>query len=114
MAYKFETALEGHQSNLALFHPLPVDTGVESIQWIEYRPVSQLNNGSIVEFNVSPSSMEYIDLSKTRLHVKLRIIKSDGSAVTPEDKVAFINMPLASMWRQVGFVFYVTLYCISL
>ena len=102
MAYKFENALEGHQSNLALFHPLPVDTGVESIQWIEYRPVSQLTHGSFVEFNVPPSSMEYLDLSKTRLHIKARIVKkSDGSPVTPEDKVGFINLALATLWRQV-------------
>ena len=101
MAYKFENSLEGHQSNLALFHPLPVDTGVESIQWIEYRPVSQLSYGSFIEFNVPPCSMEYLDLSKTRLHIKARILKTDGSQVTDQDLVAFINLPLATLWRQV-------------
>lgn len=100
MAYKFENALEGYQSNLALFHPAPVDVGVEQIQWIEYRPVSQLSSGSFIEFNVSPTSLEYIDLKNTRLHIKARILRNDGSMVTPEDKVAFVNQPLSSLFKQ--------------
>lgn len=100
MAYKFESSLEGYQSNLALFHPLPTDTGVDQIQWIEYRPVSQLTTGSFIEFNVPPSSLEYIDLSKTRLHLKARILKNDGTVVTPADNVAFVNQPLSSLIRQ--------------
>ena len=100
MAYKFENSLEGYQSNLALFHPSPVDVGVEQIQWIEYRPVSQLSSGSFIEFNVSPTSLEYIDLKRTRLHIKARILKTDGSLVTPDDKVAFINQHLSSLFKQ--------------
>ena len=100
MAFKFENSLEGYQSNLALFHPKPVDTGIEQIQYIDYRPISQLSSGSFVEFNISPTSMEYIDLRKTRLHLKVRILRNDGTQVTPEDKVGFVNLPMQSMWKQ--------------
>ena len=100
MAYKFENSLEGYQSNLALFHPKPVDTGIEQIQYIDYRPISQLTSGSFVEFNIAPGSMEYIDLRQTRLHLKVRILKSDGSMVTPEDNVAFVNLPMQAMFKQ--------------
>ena len=61
MEKKFEISLEGYQSNLALFHPNPVDTGIEQIQYIDYRPINQLSSGSFVELNISPTSMEYID-----------------------------------------------------
>ena len=28
--------VEGHQSNLALFAPVKVDTGIEKVEWIDY------------------------------------------------------------------------------
>ena len=44
--------------------------------------------------------MEYFDLHKTRLHLKLRILRNDGTPVTAEDKVGFVNLPLQAMWKQ--------------
>ena len=102
MAFKFDKSREGHQSNLALFTSKPVDTGVESIQYTEYRPVAPISHGSSIEFNIPGSGMEYIDLSKTRLRVKVRILKaSSGEPVTAADKVTLVNLPLQSLWRQV-------------
>ena len=77
-----------------------METGIEQIQYIDYRPISQLSSGSFVEFNISQTSMKYIALRKTRLHLKVCILRNDGTPVTAGDKVALINIPIQTMWKQ--------------
>ena len=71
MAFKFQQASEGHSSNLALFTPKPVDAAINEVQFVEYRPVTQLSHGSPIEFNISGTGMEYLNLKDTRLHIDL-------------------------------------------
>ena len=99
MTYKLEDSAEGYQPNLSLFTPKPTDVGVDGIQWISFRPVTLITYGAPIEFNIAGTSLEYIDLSKTRLHVKTRILKKDGSLCTSDDNVGFINLPLQSLFR---------------
>lgn len=101
MAYKLEESASGHTESLALFQLPPTDTAVEERQWIDFRPVSQLSDGSTLDFNIPGSSMNYVDLKESRLAVKLRLVKEDGSLITPQDKVALVNLPLQALWRQV-------------
>ena len=101
MAYKPEKAVEGYRSNLALFHTPPVDTGSSGSEWQEYRPTSQISKGAPLEFSVTGNSSHYIDLKRTRLYLKCRITKPDGTAITKEDHVGLVNIPLHSMFRQV-------------
>ena len=100
MAFKLKQSSEGYESNLALFTPKPTATGIEKIQYVEYRPVTQVTQGSPIEFNIPGSGMDYLDLKKTRLHVKARILRPDGNPVTEQDQTSFINLPLATMFRQ--------------
>ena len=104
MAYKFVSAPVGHQQNLALFSSKPVDTGIESAEGIEFRPVSQITKGAPIEFYIPGSGITYTDLKSLKLHVKVRITKRDGSPITPEDKVSFVNAPLHDSnfrWKSV-------------
>jgi len=89
-----------HTEQLALFSVPPTNSGVERIQWIEYRPISQSMDGGPVEFNISGNSVQYVDLYRTRLHVKVRIDSADGTKMSSTDSVAFINLPLHSLWNQ--------------
>ncbi len=90
-----------HPPELSLFaEPWP-SQGINKIQLIEYRPVTQLNDNSVVEFQVPSSGMQYLDLGNTKLHMKLQIVKEDGSPLDGEDDVAFIATPVHSMWSQI-------------
>ena len=92
---------EGHSPALAIFQSPVVDTGVESVEWVGFRPVSQLSGGGPIEFNIPGHSTSYIDLKRTRLHIKVRILKADGTPVGPDNNVALVNLPLQTMWSQV-------------
>ncbi len=92
---------EGHSEELAIFQTPIVDTGIERIEWVGFRPVSQLTIGSPVEFNIPGHSTSYIDLKKTRIHIKLRLVKGDGKPVSAENSVGLVNLSLQSMWSQV-------------
>ena len=91
---------EGHSPSLALFQTSPTETGIESIEWVGYRPVSQLGGDGAIEFNIPGTSTSYVDLKRTRLYVKVQILK-DGKPVGITDEVGLINLPLQTMWSQV-------------
>ncbi len=93
--------IEGHGPEVALFNTPPTNTAIEKAEWMEYRPVSQLQSNSAVEFYVSGAGSHYFDLRKTRLRLSLKLIKSDGSTVAENDKVGLINLPHASIFSQV-------------
>ena len=63
--------------------------------------MGQINKGSAIEFNVPGTSNDYIDLAKTRLHVKLRILRTDGTPIDSSDEVSLSNLCLHSLWCQV-------------
>ncbi|XP_035221034.1 uncharacterized protein F54H12.2-like, partial [Stegodyphus dumicola] len=60
-----------------------------------------VSEGCPVEFNVSGSGDEYLDLSQTQLYVKVKILKSDGKPLTAESKVGPVNLFLHSTFSQV-------------
>ena len=91
---------QGHQESLALFHPKPIDTSIEKIEYVEYRPISAINRNNVIEFNIAGNGSNYIDLRSTKLYVKARILHKDGSPISNEDEVAFVNLTLCSLFRQ--------------
>ncbi len=60
---------------------------------------------SSYEFVINNAGYEFIDLSKLRLYVKCHIERTDGSALTKDDKGTLTNLPLQSFWRQVDVYF---------
>jgi hypothetical protein len=93
---------EVHGEGLALFQQPPTDTGIQGTEWITYRPVNQLTEGSALEFNIPSTSTSYLDLKRMQLHVKAKITKSDGTDIeAPADHVGMVNAPLHAMFSQV-------------
>lgn len=39
--FKFQGAQDGHSDNIAVFNLPTTDAGLESFEWIEYRPSGQ-------------------------------------------------------------------------
>ena len=44
---------------------------------------------------------EYIDLRRSRMYVKCKIVKADGSPLAANEKTGIINLPLQSLWSQI-------------
>ena len=89
---------------LCLFSKLPFQTAVLKKYFVDTHPISNIGTGPI-EFHISGQSADYIDLDNSRLYVKLRIVKADGTHLTSADKVGFINAPLHSLWNQIDVAF---------
>jgi len=100
MEYSHPHAVEGHKTSLELFDKVESDRSVVSIDYEDYRPTTPLAKNTPIVFNIN-STTDYINLKKTKLYLKVKITKANGDAVGLTDKVAFINMPLHTLFRQV-------------
>ena len=98
--FHLEQSAEGFDSRYGVFTPRPVNTATKQELFIDYRPISQIKTGQIIEFNVPNSSTYYMDLSRTRLHLKVRLLKANGDKTDATSKVGLINNALHSLWRQ--------------
>ena len=91
-------------------------TAVENIYYLDVRPMSTITANSVVEFVVGGEGRDYIDLARSRLYIKIRVLHQDGSVinvqallpngspdpagVTDEDVVP-VNLCLHAMWNQI-------------
>jgi hypothetical protein len=92
----------GLPSELSLFTVPPNQVAVEKIYYSECRPVSTFNNEDApVEISIPGQGNEYIDLRRSRLYAKCKIVKADGSALAAQEKTGIVNLPLQSMWSQI-------------
>ena len=73
----------------------------QKIQYVDYRPTSLLSNGGSLNFTIPPTGSQYINLKKTYLHLKVKLVNADGSAVQGFKQLAPINLTLHSMFNQV-------------
>ncbi|GBN55099.1 hypothetical protein AVEN_25260-1 [Araneus ventricosus] len=87
------------KSELDLFLTPPTQTAIEKGQWLEYHPIANIRDGNPIEFSVSGSGEDYIDLSATQLNVKVKILK-DNAKLGETDKVAPANLLLHSLFSQ--------------
>jgi hypothetical protein len=90
-----------------LFGLPAVQTTVESTIQTEHRPISILNSGGHIEFNIPTAINEYIIPNETHLLVKLRVIlnKTDKTDVVANDEnnVSIVNNFLNSLLQQIDF-----------
>jgi hypothetical protein len=94
--------IESHGEELALFQTPETNTAQLNVEEHLFRPVSQIGaSSSYLEFHVPGNNSNYVDLSKTRLHVRLRIVKENGTDIGEDDQVALVNLPLQSIFNQV-------------
>jgi len=86
---------------LSLFTTPPNQLSIEKIHFDETRPLANFTDASTIEFAVSGQGSEYIDLKRSRLYVRTKIVKADGTDLTVKEKTGTINLPLQTMWSQV-------------
>ncbi len=81
-----------------------MDKGILERQIIEFRPISQILHGSVIEFEVPNNSpYHYVDLKNSRIKIKAKIVKDDGEDTELEEgeEVGPCNLTLQSLFSQV-------------
>ena len=72
------------KSELALFDPRPVQTVMRSAQWVDIYPLNNVSQGTTpIEFNISSSHDEYLDLNDSMLVLRCKVVKTDNSVMKP-------------------------------
>ncbi|GFT89567.1 uncharacterized protein TNCV_2589101 [Trichonephila clavipes] len=74
--YKRKHSPECVKSELELFNLPGTQTVIQDGQWKQFHPLSNVFDNAPVEFHISGSAEDYIDLSQTQLYVKAKIVKS--------------------------------------
>ena len=100
------------QTSLSLFAPPATDKTIVKEYWVDYNPIAAITEGGVIEFNVPGTSVDYISLGKSRLHIKYVITDEEGKKISDErtidgdptpntDQVAPVNFTLHSIFRQI-------------
>ena len=104
MSYVHPFSKRCDKSEVDLFSGPPTQQSLERGRWIDYAPLSSVQNpDSAITFLIAGTD-EYIDLSKTILTVTGNIMKKDGTTKLTgggQSNVAPVNNFLHSLFRQV-------------
>ena len=90
-----------HNSALCIFDQQPVQTDVLKSYIMDFYPVNSLDGDGPIDFNVKGEADEYIDLNDINLNLHVKITKADGNKLAATDLTAFVNLPIASMFKDV-------------
>jgi|SaaInl33SG_5_DNA_1037386.scaffolds.fasta_scaffold00699_3 hypothetical protein len=79
----------------------PVNVSMEKGEFVTYRPLSSLDSGGPLEFIINGIPDTYLDLGRSKLYLKVKIIQADGTVLDETDHVAPVNLLLHSLFSQV-------------
>ncbi|GFT69245.1 uncharacterized protein TNCV_2253971 [Trichonephila clavipes] len=93
------------KSELDLFLIPPTQTAIEKGAFIEYHPLANKRDGGPVEFNISGSGEDYMDLSASYLngwYLQYQLgTNLDGTSLAENEPVAPVNLFLHALFGQV-------------
>lgn len=90
-----------HDSSFDLFSRPPTEMGLKEFTDQEIQPVTAITKDTTtIDFNVSGEGEEYLDMSETRLYVKIKVTKEDGTAVDKADTLSLVRHWPQALFRQ--------------
>lgn len=93
---------EGQITELDIFDLPPTQTGIENIKMENILPTSTISNDSPILFNISSQNgMEYLDLSRSQMCVKLKVKHQDGTDLADDESVAPVCLFLQALFSQI-------------
>ncbi|GIY72273.1 uncharacterized protein F54H12.2 [Caerostris extrusa] len=72
----------------------------KTVTGLNFTLLSKVFDGGPVEFHISGSGEEYVDLSQTQLYVKAKIVKADGTPLEKDEKIGPVNLFMHSLFSQ--------------
>ena len=91
-------------SSLYLFLLSPTQSSFQKSKFIDYHPITSLSDGGPIEFKVSGSGQEFLNLARSDLYLRVKVSKADGSNLDGASKVGFANYLIASLFNQVNII----------
>ena len=88
------------KSELDLFSVPPTQVSLEKGHWVDHLPVSSVSDGGPITF-LCPGTEDYVNLAKTILVVRAKVIKANGDDLDQDEKVGIVNNFLHSLFKQV-------------
>jgi len=101
MAFINPALCECAKSELDLFTLQPTQTSIEDSAVVEYHPISSIQNKGPIEFDVTGTGEQHIDVSNIQLYIQAKITKADGTHLDPNSTAAPVNLLLHSMFSQI-------------
>ncbi len=104
MSYVHEKSKQCGKTETDLFSIPPTQASLEKGRWIDYHPLSSVENDDGPITFLAAGTEDYVDLSKTILFVEGKVVKSDGKSDldgNEQSSVAPVNNFLHSLFRQV-------------
>ena len=87
---------------LTLFDDADIQMDIERNTRVIFYPIHNIVPGAPIEFHIPGTSDEYMDIGDMNILLQLKIIKKDKKAWdAAADDVAFINMPISSVFQDV-------------
>jgi hypothetical protein len=88
------------KTELDIFAVPNTQNSVESGQYITYRPLAPLGNDAPIEFVVSGSSEEYLDLAHTMIYIKAKITKPTQAPLIEKGPRTIHNVGPVNNWMH--------------
>lgn len=82
MAQVLSDSIIGYPEALALFSKPIQNIGVKKNRYINHYPINDFTTQGVIQFHISGNGSSYIDLSKTILNLRCKIVKRDGSDIS--------------------------------
>ncbi len=103
MSYVHARSKQCGKTETDLFSIPPTQASLEKGRWIDYHPLSSVENDDGPITFLAAGTEDYVDLSKTILFVEGKVVKSDGTDLSRgnQSSVAPVNNFLHSLFRQV-------------
>ena len=101
MSFIHEQSREGMPPSLDLFE-VPLTMAVQqNSRYTAYSPLTSLAEQSSIEFDIPSSEYTYLDLSRSYLQLKVRIVSPDGIKYNDDRNIGPVNLLLHSLFSQV-------------
>ncbi len=107
MAFLHTQSCECLKSELLLFDIPPTLTAIESSKYVQYKPISSLTDESPIEFTITGTGDEYIDLAHTMLSLKVSLKGEIPKDIKEEavQQIGPVNNFMHSLFNQVDVFF---------
>ena len=87
-------------SKLGLFSIRPTQTDIQKKYFTEYHSIANIRDRGPVEISISGNDEDFIHLSSSHLHMKVKVIKTDGNALPEKEPVVFVHLFLQAQFYQ--------------
>ena len=101
MAFIHEGSCECAKSELDLFSVPATQTSIDCGVYVEFHPISSITGAAPIEFDVTASGDDYLDLANSFLCVRAKITRVNNDNLEANDTVGPVNNFLHSLFSQV-------------